>query len=111
MDQDETPRINDDVFVNFAVFPNNLKLNDIPAIIEHFARAFENAPTRSPLRMRIASKATADVVAPDCNPKSSIESTIGIPVKSNFNIGSKGKGIFRPEHFIHAVILQLTTIK
>jgi len=100
MDRDETPRINDEIFVIFVFFLESLIANVIPNIVENSAKAFIAAPTRSPLRARIARKATDDVVVPDVKPKSNRESTIGTPVKSNFKYRSHGKGIFKPENFI-----------
>lgn len=95
-----TPRINDEAFASFSDFMRRLWMKAIPSIVENSARAFIDAPIRSPLRVRIARKATAEVVAPGVKPKSSSESTIGMPVKSNFRYGSQGNGIFRWENFM-----------
>jgi len=98
MDRDETPRIRDEIFVIFAFFLESLRANVIPNIVENSANAFIAAPTISPLRARIARKATADVVAPDAKPRNNRDSMIGVPVKSNFRYGSHGNGIFKPEN-------------
>lgn len=98
--RNETPRINDEAFANFADVLKHLKLNAIPKIVESSARAFIEAPTRSPLRKKIAKKAIVDVIIPEGNSKSNHESTNGTPVKSNFRYGSQGKGIFNPEYFM-----------
>lgn len=99
MDRDETPRIRDAIFVIFVFFLKSLRANAIPNIVENSAKAFIAAPTRSPLRARIARRATDDVIVPDVKLKSNRESTTGTPVKSNFKYGSHGKGIFKPENF------------
>lgn len=80
----DKPEINDAIVVNFAGFLISLVANAMPNTVDSSARAFIEAPTGSPLRMRIPSKATVDVIVPDVNPKSIQESTIGTPVKSNF---------------------------
>ncbi len=59
-----------------------------------------NALITSPLRARIASIATMEVVAPDVKPERKKDSTIGIPVKSNFRYGSHGKTTLKPENFM-----------
>jgi len=99
-DRNVKPESNDVVFVSFVVFLYCFEVSAMPNIVENSASAFIDAPMRSPLRMRIARSATADVVVPDVKPKSSRASTIGIPVKSNFRSGSQGNGIFNPENFI-----------
>lgn len=100
IDRDATPKTNDATFVSFVVFANRLEASVMPNIVENSASAFIEAPTTSPLRMRIVRKATVDVVVPDVKPNRSVDSTIGTPVKSNFRYGSHGKGIFNPENFM-----------
>ena len=99
IDLDVTPKNNDAAFVSFVVFADRLEASVMPNTVANSASAFIEAPTTSPLRTRIARKATVDVVSPDGNPKRMNERTIGTPVKSNFKYGSQGKGIFKPENF------------
>jgi len=99
-DRNATPKNGDAAFVSFLFFAKCLDATVMPKIVENSASAFIEAPTMSPLRIRIAKKAIADVVAPDARPKRSVDSTIGTPVKSNFRYGSHGNGIFSPENFI-----------
>lgn len=94
------PEIRDTPFSKLEDFLSKLALIAMPSIVANSAIAFVEAPTTSPLRMRIARKAMADVVAPEAKPKKSRDRTIGTPVKSNFRYGSHGKGIFRPKNFI-----------
>ena len=84
IDRKDRPRIEDRILVSFVFLLSSLKPMAIPNIVENSARAFIVAPTTSPLRARIARRATADVVVPDAKPKSSRERTMGTPVKSNF---------------------------
>lgn len=84
IDRRDRPRAEDRILVSFVFFLSSLRPMAIPNIVENSAKAFIVAPTTSPLRARIARRATADVVIPDAKPKNSRERTIGTPVKSNF---------------------------
>jgi hypothetical protein len=87
-------------FASLGRFLNTAKPMNMPRTVENSAKAFMNALTTSPLRTRIASIATIEVVAPDVKPERKKDSTIGIPVKSNFRYKSHGKTILKPENFI-----------
>jgi len=93
----ETPKISDALFGNFGT---TFKAIDIPDIVDNSAKAFMEEPMKSPLRERIAVNATIDVKIPELKSKRRRDKTMGMPVKSNFRIGSQGNGIFRPEYFI-----------
>lgn len=99
-ERDEMPRTNEAGFLNFARFFINIRPKAIPKIVESSARPFIDEPMKSPLRPRIAIKATVDVVTPDIKPKRRKDKTIGIPVKSNLRNGSQGKRIFKAEYFM-----------
>ena len=94
--RDIMPKVNDTDLLNFLT---NLKPMAIPMIVENSAIPFIAELTKSPLRARIASIATMDVVALGSKPYNKKDSTIGTPVKSNLRKGSHGKGIFKPENF------------
>lgn len=63
--------------------PSSFKPVAIPKIVDNSASPFIDEPIRSPLRVRIATKATADVRIPGNSPKRRADMTIGMPVKSN----------------------------
>ena len=63
--------------------PNSLKPVAIPKIVDNSAIPFIDEPIKSPLRVRMATKATADVRIPGKSPKRRADMTTGIPVKSN----------------------------
>ena len=69
IDRKDTPRIRDKILAGFVFFLNSLKQMAIPNIVENSAKAFIVAPTTSPLRARIARRATADAVIAEANPK------------------------------------------
>jgi len=98
-ERDEMPRTNEAGFLSFVGFFNNIRPKAIPKIVENSAKPFIDEPMTSPLRPRMARKATVDVVTPDIKPKRRNDKTIGIPVKSNLRNGSHGKRIFKPENF------------
>ncbi|MEM3699570.1 MAG: hypothetical protein QXL57_01725 [Candidatus Bathyarchaeia archaeon] len=71
----------------------------IPRMVASSARAFIKELIKFPLRAIIATKAIKDVKTPGIKPKSNMDKATGIPVKSNFNVVSNGKGIFKFEYF------------
>lgn len=96
MQRAETPSAMDTLLLYFEAY---LKPSAIPVTVDSSARAFMEAPMRSPLLARIAAKATKDVKIPGTKPYKSRDRAIGIPVKSNLRTGSGGKGILRLEYF------------
>ena len=78
------PSTND---IALPIFPWSLKLIKIPTIVENSAIAFIEEPTISPDRIRIARKATKDVVAPGVKPYRRIDKTIGMAIGKDINFG------------------------
>jgi len=89
------PKVNAENCLNFGI---NLKAKATPKTVENSARAFIDAPRKSPLRANIAKSATAEVKMLEKKPKIRNDKTIGAPVKSNLRNGSQGNLIFKLEY-------------